>query len=145
MENQEPKRKNLLLHRIAAVAVALLCLFGIKLALGTRTMMYLYARDIDRIEVAVTPDGTAMTATGADVSNVVSLLSKTVTHGREHEAPAGQYISLTICNHDGSTQQVGVCGNYLEIDGRGYRMRQSDGEKISEWADNLAQAQQPAQ
>ena len=44
MENQQPKRKSLLLHRLAMVAVALVCLAAIKMLLGTRTMMYLYAR-----------------------------------------------------------------------------------------------------
>ena len=37
MENQQPKRKSLLLHRLAMVAVALVCLAAIKMLLGTRT------------------------------------------------------------------------------------------------------------
>ena len=126
MENQQPKRKSLLLHRLAMVAVALVCLAAIKMLLGTRTLMYLYARDIDHI---------------ADVAEVVSLLSKAVTHGRQNEAPAGQAVSLTIYNHDGTTQQVVACGDYLEIDGKGYKMRLSDGEKIDAWADALAEKQ----
>ena len=109
MENQQPKRKSLLLHRLAMVAVALVCLAAIKMLLGTRTLMYLYARDIDHIAVTVTPPG--------------------------------QAVSLTIYNHDGTTQQVVACGDYLEIDGKGYKMRLSDGEKIDAWADALAEAQ----
>lgn len=140
MENQQPKRKSLLLHRLAMVAVALVCLAAIKMLLGTRTMMYLYARDIDHIAVTVTPPGESMTATGDDVAEVVSLLSKAVTHGRS-EAVAGEAVSLTIYNHDGTTQQVVACGDYLEIDGKGYKMRLSDGEKIDAWADALAEAQ----
>ena len=120
MENQQPKRKSLLLHRLAMAAVALVCLAAIKMLLGTRTMMYLYARDIDHIAVTVTPPGESLTATGDDVAGAVS---------------------LTIYNHDGTTQQVVACGDYLEIDGKGYKMRLSDGEKIDAWADALAEAQ----
>ena len=141
MKNQQPKRKSLLLHRLAMVAVALVCLAAIKMLLGTRTLMYLYARDIDHIAVTVTPPGESLTATGDDVAEAVSLLSKAVTHGRQNEAPAGQAVSLTIYNHDGTTQQVVACGDYLEIDGKGYKMRLSDGEKIDAWADALAEKQ----
>ena len=63
-----------------------------------------------------------------------------MTYGRK-EPVAGQAISLTICNLDGSVQQVVVSGDYLEIDGRGYRMRLSDGEKVQAWAEALAEAQ----
>lgn len=141
MDNQQPKRKKLWLHRLAMVAAALICLVAIKMLLGTRTMMYLYARDIDHIEVTITPPGETLTATGDDVAEVVSLLSKAVTHGRQKETPAGQAVSLTICNHDGTTQQVVVCGDYLAVDGRGYKMRTADGDKIAAWADALAASQ----
>ena len=50
-------------------------------------------------------------------------------------------IQVSIYNHDGTTQQVVACGDYLEIDGKGYKMRLSDGEKIDAWADALAEAQ----
>ena len=143
MENPQKttaRKPGKLIRRIGMVLVAVLCLFGIKMLMGTRTMMYLYARDIDHIEVAVTPPGATLTATGTDMSSAVTLLSNAVTYGRK-EPVAGQAISLTICNLDGSVQQVVVSGDYLEIDGRGYRMRLSDGEKIQAWAEALAEAQ----
>ena len=108
--------------------------------MGTRTMMYLYARDIDHIDVTVTPPGVTMTAVGDDSAAVVSLLSKAVTHGRK-EPVTGQTISLTIYNLDESVQQVNVCGDYLEVDGKGYKMRLSDGEAIAAWAKALAEKQ----
>ena len=81
-----------------------------------------------------------MTAVGDDSAAVVSFLSKAVTHGRK-EPVTGQTISLTIYNLDESVQQVNVCGEYLEVDGKGYKMRLSDGEAIAAWAQALAEKQ----
>lgn len=143
MENpnrQVPGKSKKVWVRAGIIVVAVLCLVGVKALLGTRTMMHLHAQDIDRIEVSVTPPGTVLTATGADVSDVVALLSQAVTYGPK-EPVAGQAVDLTIYKLDGSVQQVVVCGDYLEVDGRGYRLRESDGEKIDAWAASLAQSQ----
>ena len=81
-----------------------------------------------------------MTAAGEDTAAVVSLLSKAVTHGRQ-EPVTGQAIALTIYYLDERVQQVNVCGDYLEVDGKGYKMRLSDGEAIEAWARALAEKQ----
>ena len=133
MEKEKQKNSRTILKRALTVVIAVLCVFGIKTLMGTRTMMYLYARDIDHIDVTVTPPGVTMTAVGDDSAAVVSLLSKAVTHGRK-EPVTGQTISLTIYNLDESVQQVNVCGDYLEVDGNGYKIRLSDGEAIAAWA-----------
>ena len=140
MEKEKQKNSRTILKRALTVVIAVLCVFGIKTLMGTRTMMYLYARDIDHIDVTVTPPGVTMTAVGDDSAAVVSLLSKAVTHGRK-EPVTGQTISLTIYNLDESVQQVNVCGDYLEVDGEGYKMRLSDGEAIAAWAKALAEKQ----
>lgn len=140
MEKEKQKNSRTILKRALTVVIAVLCVFGIKTLMGTRTMMYLYARDIDHIDVTVTPPGVTMTAVGDDSAAVVSLLSKAVTHGRK-ELVTGQTISLTIYNLDESVQQVNVCGDYLEVDGKGYKMRLSDGEAIAAWAKALAEKQ----
>ena len=133
MEKEKKNNSRTILKRALTVVIAVLCVFGIKTLMGTRTMMYLYARDIDHIDVT-------MTAVGDDSAAVVSLLSKAVTHGRK-EPVTGQTISLTIYNLDESVQQVNVCGDYLEVDGKGYKMRLSDGEAIAAWAKALAEKQ----
>lgn len=140
MEKEKQKNSRTILKRALTVVIAVLCVFGIKTLMGTRTMMYLYARDIDHIDVTVTPPGVTMTAVGDDSAAVVSLLSKAVTHGRK-EPVTGQTISLTIYNLDESVQQVNVCGDYLEVDGKAYKMRLSDGEAIAAWAKALAEKQ----
>ena len=140
MEKEKQKNSRTILKRALTVVIAVLCVFGIKTLMGTRTMMYLYARDIDHIDVTVTPPGVTMTAVGDDSAAVVSFLSKAVTHGRK-EPVTGQTISLTIYNLDESVQQVNVCGDYLEVDGKGYKMRLSDGEAIEAWARALAEKQ----
>ena len=140
MEKEKQKNSRTILKRALTVVIAVLCVFGIKTLMGTRTMMYLYARDIDHIDVTVTPPGVTMTAVGDDSAAVVSLLSKAVTHGRK-EPMTGQTISLTIYNLDESVQQVNVCGDYLEVDGKGYKMRLPDGEAIAAWAKALAEKQ----
>lgn len=140
MEKEKQKNSRTILKRALTVVIAVLCVFGIKTLMGTRTMMYLYARDIDHIDVTVTPPGVTMTAVGDDSAAVVSLLSKAVTHGRK-EPVTGQTISLTIYNLDESVQQVNVCGDYLEVDGKGYKMRLLDGEAIAAWAKALAEKQ----
>lgn len=140
MEKEKQKNSRTILKRALTVVIAVLCVFGIKTLMGTRTMMYLYARDIDHIDVTVTPPGVTMTAVGDDSAAVVSLLSKAVTHGRK-EPVTGQTISLTIYNLDESVQQVNVCGDYLEVDGKGYKMRLPDGEAIAAWAKALAEKQ----
>ena len=140
MEKEKKNNSRTILKRALTVVIAVLCVFGIKTLMGTRTMMYLYARDIDHIDVTVTPPGVTMTAVGDDSAAVVSLLSKAVTHGRK-EPVTGQTISLTIYNLDESVQQVNVCGDYLEVDGKGYKMRLSDGEAIEAWARALAEKQ----
>lgn len=140
MEKEKQNNSRTILKRALTVVIAVLCVFGIKTLMGTRTMMYLYARDIDHIDVTVTPPGVTMTAVGDDSAAVVSLLSKAVTHGRK-EPMTGQTISLTIYNLDESVQQVNVCGDYLEVDGKGYKMRLSDGEAITAWAKALAEKQ----
>ena len=140
MEKEKQKNSRTILKRALTVVIAVLCVFGIKTLMGTRTMMYLYARDIDHIDVPVTPPGVTMTAVGDDSAAVVSLLSKAVTHGRK-EPVTGQTISLTIYNLDESVQQVNVCGDYLEVDGKGYKMRLPDGEAIAAWAQALAEKQ----
>mgnify|MGYP005769612587 FL=1 len=140
MEKEKQKNSRTILKRALTVVIAVLCVFGIKTLMGTRTMMYLYARDIDHIDVTVTPPGVTMTAVGDDSAAVVSLLSKAVTHGRK-EPVTGQTISLTIYNLDESVQQVNVCGDYLEVDGKGYKMRLPDGEAIAAWAQALAEKQ----
>lgn len=140
MEKEKQKNSRTILKRALTVVIAVLCVFGIKTLMGTRTMMYLYARDIDHIDVTVTPPGVTMTAVGDDSVAVVSLLSKAVTHGRK-EPVTGQTISLTIYNLDESVQQVNVCGDYLEVDGKGYKMRLPDGEAIAAWAKALAEKQ----
>ena len=140
MEKEKQKNSRTILKRALTVVIAVLCVFGIKTLMGTRTMMYLYARDIDHIDVTVTPPGVTMTAVGDDSAAVVSLLSKAVTHGRK-EPVTGQTISLTIYNLDESVQQVNVCGDYLEVDGKGYKMRLSDGGAIAAWAKALAEKQ----
>lgn len=140
MEKEKQKNSRTILKRALTVVIAVLCVFGIKTLMGTRTMMYLYARDIDHIDVTVTPPGVTMTAVGDDSAAVVSLLSKAVTHGRK-EPVTGQTISLTIYNLDESVQQVNVCGDYLEVDGESYKMRLSDGEAIAAWAKALAEKQ----
>ena len=140
MEKEKQKNSRTILKRALTVVIAVLCVFGIKTLMGTRTMMYLYARDIDHIDVTVTPPGVTMTAVGDDSAAVVSLLSKAVTHGRK-EPVTGQTISLTIYNLDESVQQVNVCGDYLEVDGKGYKMCLSDGEAIAAWAQALAEKQ----
>lgn len=140
MEKEKQKNSRTILKRALTVVIAVLCVFGIKTLMGTRTMMYLYARDIDHIDVTVTPPGVTMTAVGDDSVAVVSLLSKAVTHGRK-EPVTGQTISLTIYNLDESVQQVNVCGDYLEVDGKGYKMRLADGEAIAAWAKALAEKQ----
>ena len=136
---QKPKFPKAL-KRLLTLLIALLCLFGVKALLGTRTMMYLYARDIDHIEVNITPPGVTMTAAGEDTAAVVSLLSKAVTHGRQ-EPVTGQAIALTIYYLDERVQQLNVCGDYLEVDGKRYKMRLSDGEAIEAWARALAEKQ----
>lgn len=140
MEKEKQNNSRTILKRALTVVIAVLCVFGIKTLMGTRTMMYLYARDIDHIDVTVTPPGVTMTAVGDDSAAVVSLLSKAVTHGRK-EPVTGQTISLTIYNLDESVQQVNVCGDYLEVDGKGYKMRLPDGEAIAAWAKALAEKQ----
>lgn len=140
MEKEKQNNSRTILKRALTVVIAVLCVFGIKTLMGTRTMMYLYARDIDHIDVTVTPPGVTMTAVGDDSAAVVSLLSKAVTHGRK-EPVTGQTISLTIYNLDESVQQVNVCGDYLEVDGKGYKMRLPDGEAIAAWAQALAEKQ----
>lgn len=140
MEKEKQKNSRTILKRALTIVIAVLCVFGIKTLMGTRTMMYLYARDIDHIDVTVTPPGVTMTAVGDDSAAVVSLLSKAVTHGRK-EPVTGQTISLTIYNLDESVQQVNVCGDYLEVDGKGYKMRLPDGEAIAAWAQALAEKQ----
>lgn len=140
MEKEKKNNSRTILKRALTVVIAVLCVFGIKTLMGTRTMMYLYARDIDHIDVTVTPPGVTMTAVGDDSAAVVSLLSKAVTHGRK-EPVTGQTISLTIYNLDESVQQVNVCGDYLEVDGKGYKMRLPDGEAIAAWAQALAEKQ----
>ena len=140
MEKEKQKNSRTILKRALTVVIAVLCVFGIKTLMGTRTMMYLYARDIDHIDVTITPPGVTMTAVGDDSAAVVSLLSKAVTHGRK-EPVTGQTISLTIYNLDESVQQVNVCGDYLEVDGKGYKMRLPDGEAIAAWAKALAEKQ----
>lgn len=140
MEKEKKNNSRTILKRALTVVIAVLCVFGIKTLMGTRTMMYLYARDIDHIDVTVTPPGVTMTAVGDDSAAVVSLLSKAVTHGRK-EPVTGQTISLTIYNLDESVQQVNVCGDYLEVDGKGYKMRLPDGEAIAAWAKALAEKQ----
>ncbi len=140
MEKEKKNNSRTILKRALTVVIAVLCVFGIKTLMGTRTMMYLYARDIDHIDVTVTPPGVTMTAVGDDSAAVVSLLSKAVTHGRK-EPVTGQTISLTIYNLDESVQQVNVCGDYLEVDGKDYKMRLSDGEAIAAWAKALAEKQ----
>lgn len=140
MEKEKKNNSRTILKRALTVVIAVLCVFGIKTLMGTRTMMYLYARDIDHIDVTVTPPGVTMTAVGDDSAAVVSFLSKAVTHGRK-EPVTGQTISLTIYNLDESVQQVNVCGDYLEVDGKGYKMRLPDGEAIAAWAKALAEKQ----
>ena len=64
MEKEKKNNSRTILKRALTVAIAVLCVFGIKTLMGTRTMMYLYARDIDHIDVTVTPPGVTMTRSG---------------------------------------------------------------------------------
>ena len=57
MEKEKKNNSRTILKRALTVVIAVLCVFGIKTLMGTRTMMYLYARDIDHIDVTVTPPG----------------------------------------------------------------------------------------
>ena len=143
MENQSatPSRRSRIWQRIAAVLVVLACLAGIRLLMGTRQMMYLSARDIARIEVAITPPGTTLTATGDDAAEAVKILSKTVCYTQQKEEVAGQAVTLTIYKHDGTAMMVISCGDHVTIDGKGYRARLSDGEALAAWAQALADKQ----
>ncbi len=143
MENQTAAsaRGRRVLQRIIAVVVVLACLAGVRLLLGTRQMMYLAARDIARIEVTITPPGTTLTATGDDTAEAVKVLSKTVCYAPQKDEVAGQTVALTIYKHDGTTMAVTSCGDFLTIDGKWYRARLSDGEKLSDWAQALAEKQ----
>lgn len=135
-------RGGLILRRLIAVLVVLAILAGIRLFMGTRQMMYLSARDIARIEVSITPPGTTLTATGDDAAEAVKVLNRTVCYLPQTEEVAGQAVVLTIHKHDGTTMTVTSCGDYLAIDGKGYHARLSDGEKLSDWAQALAEKQE---
>lgn len=144
MENQpaHQPREHRVLKRIAVVLVALAFLAGIRLFLGTRQMMYLSALDIARIEVTITPPGTTLTATGDDAAEAVKVLNQTVCYTPQKEDVAGQAVTLTIYNHDGTTMTVTACGDHFTIDGKGYRTRLSDGEALAAWAQALAEKQE---
>lgn len=129
-------RQNIIL---AIVLVAALVL--IRLLLGTRTFIYLSSKDIDHVDITVTPPGIAATSTGDDTAALVKLLGKAVTYLPTDQVPSGQSVSLTIFKHDGTQSHVVVCGDYLEVDGKGYHTRTSDGEAIAQWAVTFAESQ----
>ncbi len=133
-------RQNIL---IAIVLVAALVV--IRLLLGTRTFIYLSSKDIDHVDITVTPPGISATSTGDDTAALVKLLGKAVVYLPSKEMPSGQSVSLTLYKHDGTQTQVLVCGNYLEVDGKGYHTRAADGEAIAQWAQTFAESQNTAQ
>lgn len=141
MDKQVPNRTRIILRRLLTVAVVLLCLAAARRLLGTRQMMYLSAVDIHHIEVTMTPPGTTLTASGDDAAEAVKILSKTVCYHPQQEEVAGQTVALTIHKHDGTTMTVTACGDHFTIDGKGYKTRLSDGEKLAQWAQALAEKQ----
>lgn len=141
MDKQVPNRTRILL-RVLLIAAAVLCfLTALRLLLGTRQMMYLSAVDIHHIEVTMTPPGTTLTASGDDAAEAVKILNKTVCYYPQQEEVAGQTVALTIHRHDGTTMTVTACGDHFTIDGKGYKTRLSDGEKVDQGARALAEKQ----
>lgn len=135
-------RGKVILRRVITILVVLAILAGVRLLMGTRQLMYLSARDIARIEVNINPPGTALTATGDDAAEAVKVLNRTVCYLSQQEEVSGQAVALTIYKHDGTTMSVLSCGDSLTIDGHTYRARLSDGEKLSDWAQALAEKQE---
>ena len=127
------------------IAIVLVALVVIRLLLGTRTFIYLSSKDIDHVDITVTPPGISATSTGDDTAALVKLLGKAVVYLPSQEMPSGQSVSLTLYKHDGTQTQVLVCGNYLEVDGKGYHTRAADGEAIAQWAQTFAESQNAAQ
>lgn len=140
MDKKTRKPLSPLLRRLLTVAAVIICFVLIRMVLGTQQMMYLSAVDIDHIDVTITPPGTTLTASGDDAAEAVKVLNKTVCYYPQEEV-AGQAVTLTIYMHDGSTMTVTGCGDHFTIDGKGYKTRPSDGEKLVQWAQALAEKQ----
>lgn len=140
MDNKNGKSLSPLLRRLLTIGAVLVCLVIARLLLGTQQMMYLSAVDIHHIDVTITPPGTTLTASGDDAAEAVKILNKTVCYYPQEEV-AGQAVNLTIYMHDGTTMTVTGCGDHFTIDGKGYKTRLSDGEKLAQWAQALAEKQ----
>lgn len=141
MEQKNKKSLPPVLSRILTVVVILVVFVLARLLLGSQEMMYLSAKDIDHIDVTVNPGGIALTSTGDDSAEAVKILNKTVCYYPQQEDVAGQAVTLTIYMHDETTITVTACGNHFIIDGKGYKTRMSDGEKLDQWAQALAEKQ----
>lgn len=142
MENQAVKHpRSRILQRLGTIVLVLLCLAGIRMLLGSRQMMYLSAKDIDHIEVTITPPGTTLTSVGDDSAEAVKILSQTVCYFPRSENVTGQSVTLTIYKHDGTTMTVTSCGDHCTIDGKAYWVRASDGEALAQWALSLSEKQ----
>lgn len=141
MEKKTSKGPSPLLRRLLTIGAIILFFVLARLLLGTQQMMYLSALDIDHIDVTVTPTGTTMTASGDDAAEAVKVLNKTVCYYPQQQEVTGQAVTLIIYMHDGSTMTVIGCGDHFTIDGKGYKTRLSDGEKLDQWAQALAEKQ----
>lgn len=141
MDQNNKKSLPPVLSRILTVVAIIVVFVLARLLLGSQEMMYLSAKDIDHIDVAVNPDGIVLTSTGDDSAAAVKILNKTICYYPRQEEAAGQAVTLTIYMHDETTMTVTACGDYFNIDGKGYKTRLSDGEKLAEWAEALAEKQ----
>ena len=139
--DKSSSRFSAILRRLVTILVVLAVLAGVRLLLGTRQMMDLSAKDIDHIEVTVTPPGTTLTAVGDDSAEAVKVLNQVVCYYPRQEAVAGQSVTLVIYMHDATTMTVTACGDQYTIDGKGYKTRTADGDALSAWAQALAEKQ----
>ena len=87
MDQNNKKSLPPVLSRILTVVAIIVVFVLARLLLGSQEMMYLSAKDIDHIDVAVNPDGIVLTSTGDDSAAAVKILNKTICYyPRQEEA-----------------------------------------------------------
>lgn len=138
---QQNKKPHPLLKNILILLLIVAAFLGARFLLGTYTMMYLSANDIDHVEVVVSPEGGSAVSTGDDTAALVKLLRKVDVHYAQEEAVAGQAVSLTLFNHDGTQMQVVLSGSHVTIDGEGYKCGSKGSQKVADWANGLLEKQ----
>lgn len=107
--------------------------------IGSKPFEFLSRSDIESVSLKIDPPETKCVLDDKQIEDLVEILQKVIIYKKDnsYKEAAGQAVIFTIIKTDGSETTVTAYGDFIIIDGTGYKTEYEPSEELNVLGNNI--------